>query len=126
MFGDRRGLLHIYVIDAGIRTLIIYNASLERLQISRCQKLGRVDGRFQARQAGITMCSALERVGGSGTRLSISHTRHSSLTLEGRWLETRVAIANCLTLKVKRPVRLELENVPLELNIDSDEIGRAA
>src|SRR5690625_5320454 len=71
------------------------------------------------------MCSALERVGGSGTRLNISHTRHSSLTLEGRWLETRVAIANCLTLKIKRPVRLELENVPLELNIDSDVEYRA-
>jgi len=122
---DGRGLSQLYVLDAGIRTLMIDNASLERLQVSRCPKLEHVDGRFQARQAGITMCSALERVGGSGTRLSISHTRHSSLTLEGRWLETRVAIANCLTLKVKRPVRLELENVPLELNIDSDVEYRA-
>src|SRR5690625_6795933 len=71
------------------------------------------------------MCSAFERVGGSGNRLNISPTRHSSLTQEGRWLETRVAIANCLTLKIKRPARLELENVPLELNIDNDVEYRA-
>src|SRR5690625_7957238 len=52
---DGRGLSHLYVLDAGIRTLMIDNASLERLQISRCPKLERVDGRFQARQGGITI-----------------------------------------------------------------------
>lgn len=114
-----RGISHLLIMGARLRELELRHASLERLQISECSKLERIHGRFQARTASISLCRSLASVGGSGRQLDIAVTRSSSLRLEGRWLDTRIALSDCLALQLERPTRLALESLPLLLTIDS-------
>lgn len=115
-----RGLSHLAILDGRMKTLTLNGASLELLEVWQCPRLEKLAGSFQARRAEISTGGALNSVDGSGFRLNISRSKSSVLTLQGRWLGARVARADCMTLKIKQPVRLELDNLPLTLNIDSD------
>jgi len=120
-----RGLSHLAVLDGRMSTLTLNEASLERLEVWQCPRLQILAGRFQARRAELSTGGALNLVGGSGLRLDVSRSKSPVLTLQGRWLGARVARADCKTLKIKHPVRLELDNLPATLDIDSDAEYRA-
>lgn len=116
---DCRGISHLLIMGAHLRDLELRHASLERLHISECSKLERIHGRFQARTASISLCRKLSSVSGSGRHLDISVTRSSSLHLEGHWLNTQVALSDCLAIHLQQPTRLALESLPMLMTIES-------
>lgn len=117
---DCRGIGHLLIMGGQFRELELRNASLERLQVSECPRLERLVGNFQAREARLNLCKRLERVGGSGQALEIAIVQSPRLDLDGRWLKTHLALADCRSLGLKHRTRLELESLPTLVEIDTN------
>lgn len=117
---DCRGIAHLLIMGARMQSLELRNASLDRLQISECPELERIDGKFQARTARINICKRLRSIGGTGRELEVAVVQSPRLSLQGRWLKTHVALSDCRTLELRATTRLKLESLPMLVEIDTD------
>ena len=116
-----RGISYLVIMGTRLQELELRHASLKLLDISECPRLEHVGGRFQARKASISVCRKLSSVDGTGRFLDISVTNSSRITIGGRWLNTRIALADCETVGLVHRTRLRLDSLPVLMDIESQE-----
>jgi hypothetical protein len=116
-----RGISHLVIMGTRLQELELRHASLKLLDISECPRLEHVGGRFQARKANISVCRKLSSVDGTGQWLDIGVINSSRIAIGGRWLNTRIALADCETVELVHRTRLRLDSLPVLMDIESQE-----